>query len=112
MTHADAISEAPRGGEAQSSGSIVCVVEGEIDMACSKELAASILAAAITTPGDVVVDMSEVSFIDSSGLSALLAVREIIEIGGRSFRIEGLQPGPRRLFELVGVMDLFGVPAS
>ncbi len=93
----------------EADGTLVYALEGEIDIGCSRTLESRILAATITTPGDVVIDLSEVTFIDSSGIAALLVTGEVVGVGGRSFRLANPQPAVRRLFEMVGVLEFFGI---
>ncbi|MFF9640924.1 STAS domain-containing protein [Kitasatospora aureofaciens] len=66
--------------ERRADGRSTLVAEGEIDMTNAADLAAALDAAlgAITTP--VLVDLTRVGYLDSAGLSVLLARAERIEI--------------------------------
>ena len=55
----------------------------------------------------VVGDLSEVTFMDSSGLRALLDVRAKLESDGRRLVLEGVPDQVRRLFEVAGISELF-----
>ena len=59
--------------------------------------------------GEVVGDLSEVTFMDSSGLRALLEVRSKLEADGRRLVLENLPEQVRRLFEVAGITDLFEI---
>jgi anti-anti-sigma factor len=53
--------------------------------------------------GDLVLDLAEVTFIDSAGMRALLIVRENLATGGRALRLSNVTPEVKRLLDLVGL---------
>ena len=55
----------------------------------------------------VVVDLSAVTFLDSSGLHALVAAYHRVPAGGE-LRVVGLRPNVRKVFEITGLLALFG----
>jgi anti-sigma B factor antagonist len=68
---------------------------------------AAILAQLDGRPVDVVVDLSAVSFLDSSGISALIrARRRVGEVGG-TLRLRNPQPKVRRVLQITGVEQAF-----
>jgi anti-sigma B factor antagonist len=89
----------------RSSGVVRIRLQGELDM-----LTAPLLTAALTpirTPGrrHLVVDMTELQFMDRAGLAALL---EAAGNGRRRWVLSviGCPPNVRRVFELTGHEDL------
>ncbi len=88
-------------GDAQD-GTVGIAVRGELDMSAAPELASAI-AGARTGTETLVLDLSKVTFLDSSAIGALVASgREVHEAGGR------LQIGPRsdivsRVLEITGL---------
>lgn len=79
------------------------LVAGELDLATSPRLDKA-LTNALTDADDVVLDLSKVTFIDSTGLSAILADVSASQLGGSRLAISStLAPQPRRLFELAGM---------
>jgi len=74
------------------------VAEGELDL-----VGAPALAAALPDSGDapVILDMSGVAFMDSSGLRALLEARQVCLDAGRPFGIARPSDAVRRVLELV-----------
>ena len=79
------------------------VVEGELDLANAPQLDAA-LERAFTQVDEVVLDLSKVEFIDSSGLHAVLAaVRESRVNGKRLLISSSLRAQVRRLFTLAGM---------
>ena len=53
--------------------------------------------------GDLVLDLAEVTFIDSAGMRALLIVRENLAATGRALRLANVTPEVKRLLDLVGL---------
>lgn len=78
---------------------------GELDLATRDELHATLMAAFETGAPTVVLDLSQLDFMDSSGLKLInLAVGIAAECNRGFF----LVPGPRhiqRLFEVTGLID-------
>jgi anti-anti-sigma factor len=81
----------------------VCIVRGELD-----EFSGTELDAALASHDDrVVLDLGEVSFVDSAGLRTLLLARqERVERGG-SLHVRRSSGAVRRVMRLAGVAHLF-----
>src|SRR4051812_32656061 len=83
--------------------------QGEIDLATANELKNSLLDAIETNARCLIVDLSDVSFVDSTGLGVLLFVQRRMEAsGGRIVTVCG-DPLVRRIFEVTGVMSVLSV---
>jgi anti-sigma B factor antagonist len=82
------------------------VVTGEIDMA-SGPLVES--AAAVTEGTPVVIDVSGVTFIDSSGLRSLLAISRAATAASTTVTLRGVGAEVARLLEITGTGSLFTV---
>ena len=82
-------------------------VNGEVDLVNTGELAAA-LAAAADQGGALVVDLTEVPFMDSTGLRSIIQMRERFEREGRPpVRVRIQEDGPvARLLDLVGLREL------
>lgn len=61
---------------------------------------------AASTSDPVEIDMAEVAFIDSSGIRALLRLREAAGASGRRLRVRNPSSDVRRLLDLIGVTEL------
>jgi stage II sporulation protein AA (anti-sigma F factor antagonist) len=86
---------------------VVLRVEGEVDLVTAPALAMA-LAEATAEPGDVTVDLRQVTFMDSTGLRVLLETRERLDQDGRAMRLQVDESGAvARLLDLVGVRALF-----
>ena len=84
----------------------VVVVTGEIDMA-SGPLVESAATADDGSP--VVIDVSGVTFIDSSGLRSLLAISRGATAANTTVTLRGVGPEVARLLEITGTGGLFTV---
>lgn len=81
-------------------------VLGEVDMAAAGELEAAVTAACSVSK-TVEIDLHEVSFIDSTGLRAVLGAKALCAERGVEFLlVPSRHEAPRRTFELAGVLDL------
>ena len=91
-------------------GSAVVTVLGEIDFTNADEVARGIQdAVAEWSPPSVRVDLHTATFIDSTGLGALIAgYRETTESGSR-FVVVNPSSGFRRVLTVTGLCELFGV---
>jgi len=82
------------------------LVRGEVDIETAPEVTAALDAAIRETRGALVVDLSDVAFLDSSGVNVLLRARAVL---GREERVLVVvcPPGAaRRVFEVAGIADL------
>lgn len=79
------------------------VLIGEADLLGAPKIEAALKDASAGEPGLIVIDLRSLTFIDSSGLQALLTGHELCRARGHELRII---PGPenvQRLFELTGM---------
>lgn len=97
----------------QAAGTLVRLkVGGELDMATAGALRERLLELGEEGRG-VRLDLSELGFVDSSGLQALLAAATQFRDNGLEFAVEPqLQPQVVRLFTLVQVHGLLADPAA
>jgi len=86
--------------------SVVVRVSGELDMASSPLLAAVLAGFAASGPGAVVVDLSDVTFVDTRSVGVIAAAHERLGFGSVGLTIRAPSPVARRLLELVGLTRL------
>lgn len=80
-------------------------VTGELDLASSPSLEGELERVCQSDAGVVIVDLRELEFLDSTGLSVLVkASRRAVEAGRRFALVRG-RPQVQRLLELTGVAD-------
>jgi anti-sigma B factor antagonist len=95
----------PAGAEAVAVGGRAVARDGELDIASCPQLVATVLQICSMGTSALVLDLSGVTFMGSTGLSAILSARGLCAKHGCEFM---LIPGPdqvQRLFELAGVLD-------
>jgi anti-sigma B factor antagonist len=78
---------------------------GDIDMLTSQHLRAAVTEVLASTSGDVVFDMAGVDFVDSSGLSVLIAIAQ----AGRSVVLRSPTDVVRRVIETTGLTSLLPI---
>jgi anti-sigma B factor antagonist len=87
-------------------------VRGEVDVSAVPAFTTALDAAIRESEGAFVIDLCDVEFLDSSGLSALLRARALLARDDRQLAVV-CPPGPvRRLFDLAGVGELVVVLAT
>lgn len=88
-------------------------VVGEIDLATAPELRDR-LAEIPSDAGAVVIDLSEVTFLDSTGLSVLVASWKRISEGREhgDIRLVVTRPAIQRVLDVTGLAQVFGVFAT
>jgi len=85
-------------------------LRGEYDMLNASELESSLLRFAHDCGGgSITIDAEQLRFIDSSGIGALLRVREVMESEGRTLRVVNLPASTRRVLEVLDLTARFGV---
>ncbi len=87
----------------------VLPLEGEIDLHVSPRISASLGALIDDKPKQVVVDLTKVSYIDSSGLAVLIEGMQNVEAYGGKFALAGLQSNVRPIFEIARLDQVFRI---
>jgi anti-sigma B factor antagonist len=85
----------------------VFTVCGQVDMHTSPELRGSLRKALEGKATPLVVDLAQVSFIDSSGLATLIEALQAVGRYGGKLRLCGLAPDVRKLFDLAQLSTIF-----
>ncbi|MEO6845870.1 MAG: STAS domain-containing protein [Chthoniobacterales bacterium] len=95
--------------ESEQSGILILHIKGEIDLHASPDLRTALTTHAEKKCPKLLLDFSEVSYIDSSGLATLIEYcREAGEFDGR-LALFGLAPRVRMVFDLVRLNELFKI---
>jgi len=85
----------------------VLPLEGEIDLHVSPRISASLGAMIEQKPQRIVVDLSKVSYIDSSGLAVLIEGMQNVEAYGGKFILAGIQENVKPIFEIARLDQVF-----
>ncbi len=92
-----------------SNGSQMTVaVIGEVDAHNRSELGDAILAD-LPQEAQVVIDATDLAFIDSSGISELLRVRQVVDEAGGTMSIQNAGASVKRVLEITGLLETFDV---
>src|ERR1700739_2062394 len=87
----------------------VLPLKGEIDLHVSPSVTASLNARIEKKPQRLVVDLSDVTYIDSAGLAALIEAMQKVEGYGGKFLLAGLQETVRSIFEISRLDQVFQI---
>jgi anti-anti-sigma factor len=86
---------------------------GEVDLANAPELRDRLLAMLHDHDPDLLdVDLGGVTFLDCTGLGALIGARNAAVNAGRQLRVLHPQPFVRRILEVTGLLDVFTAAAT
>ena len=96
----------------QADGYALLAVQGEIDIATSPRLIAALNDAVTDTTGAVLVDLSAVEFMDSTGLALLIRAQRRMSRRGRGFAVVCPDGPVRRIFELTDMVEALRVRPS
>ncbi len=94
--------------EYSDDGTLVCTLEGELDADNAAGLADR-LRTSYRCGSDLVLDVEQLVFIDSSGIRALLQLQEMTVAGEGTFELAGTTPNVHRVLEITGLLELFGL---
>ncbi|MDP9292697.1 MAG: STAS domain-containing protein [Verrucomicrobiota bacterium] len=92
-----------------TQSSSVLPLEGDIDLHVSPRVASSLGAMVEEKPKKLVIDLSHVSYIDSSGLAVLIEGMQNVEAYGGKFSLAGLQESVRPIFEIARLDQVFRI---
>ncbi|WP_067494638.1 STAS domain-containing protein [Actinoplanes sp. TFC3] len=101
--------ENPTGSALGDNGTLVVTVLGEIDFSNSDEVAQDIRdAVAKASPQALHVDLAGTTFIDSTGVGALIEGYHAATQAGCPFKVTNPSDEFRRVLAITGLSDLFG----
>src|SRR6266567_4071229 len=87
----------------------VLPLEGEIDLHVSPNVAASLNMMIEKKPKQLIVDLARVTYIDSSGLAALIEGMQNVQEYGGKLALTGLQEPVRTIFEIARLDQVFRI---
>ena len=95
--------------DTNKSGVVTLAFEGFIDMSSSPEVREALTAQFNAKPKAVIVDMSKVPYIDSSGIATLVEGLQWSHSSSNKFRLVGLNSTVRDIFEIARLLQVFEV---
>jgi anti-anti-sigma factor len=97
--------------EARDDGRCVVRTAGELDIAAAEEFI-EVVRASLGRCTIVELDLGDITFIDSSGLAALVRLRKEAGANDVSLRLTKVSPATDRLLRLTGLVDVFDISTS
>ncbi|WP_433248317.1 STAS domain-containing protein [Streptosporangium sp. CA-135522] len=82
---------------------------GELDYTNAERLHHDLQEAIGRESRDLVIDLSDLAFCDSTGIQIFLNIRKLVHDRGRDIALAGLQPRLERLFHLTGLIHAFDI---
>ena len=84
----------------------IIALQGEVDMHSATGLRERLLSA-LQDPAGLIVDMSEVSFIDSSGIAILVEAYKRAKQHSQAFALAGVRAAPMQVLQLTRLDKVF-----
>ena len=84
----------------------VITLAGELDLMTAPELRSRLTLAETTAAALIVLDMSQVSFLDAQCAGIIVAAGETARRRGARLRVDGLHGTPKVVFDLLGLGSL------
>jgi anti-sigma B factor antagonist len=97
--------------EETDDGSVVVALSGEIDVAAAPTVRERLEQAA-DKEGALVVDLSDVTFIDSTALGVLIGIHKRCTAAGTDLHLVVSEPRILKVFEITGLTDFFAIVPS
>jgi anti-sigma B factor antagonist len=94
------------------SGTPVVSVMGEVDVATALAFEQTLVGVAEDRTGEVIVDLTGCSFLDSNGLRALVAARARLERSNRPLTLVLSNPSVLKIFQITGFDEQFEIYPS
>ena len=94
------------------NGLMICRVDGDIDINCSPELKKVFDKLISQKTPKIIIEMTKVVYVDSSGLATLVGILKNMRSYGGKMRIAGMSPKVKSLFEITKLDKLFEIMAS
>ena len=90
----------------------IVAVAGEVDLETASELGEHALDALHHVSPRIVLDITDVTFMDSTGLKVLVSVERRAQLAGGSFVLVGATPTVLRILTLTGLDQVFTLHGS
>ena len=96
----------------QSNSRIEVLVSGEIDAYTAPQLKEAVYPLANQEQVDMVINLSEVSFMDSTGLGIVVGLFKVVKSHNGKFIIIGLSNRLKRLFAITGLAEIIQISSG
>lgn len=89
--------------------STVLAISGELDATTAPEIRPALDALAEEKPNRVIVDLTQLRLIDSSGVGAIVSLFKRVRANGGQFEVQGVNGQPLSIFQVLRLDKVFGV---
>lgn len=96
----------------REQGAAVVQLNGEIDLRTSPQMRSALLTLLDEKPGRIILDLSGVTYIDSSGVGTIVELKRRALHDENKVVLVGLQPRVRSLFEITRLDKFFTITDS
>jgi anti-sigma B factor antagonist len=93
----------------RSTGSTAARLAGDLDIVSSDGVKRELAQLVDDGHASLVLDLTDVGFVDSSGLGVLVALHRHAESQGGRFAVRAVPPQVQRLFEITRLADLLAI---
>lgn len=87
----------------------VLKISGELDSITAPDVRATFDDVVESKPSSVVLDLSSLRVIDSSGVGAIVSLFKRLRSAGAEFTVEGVQGQPLSIFKVLRLNKVFGL---
>ena len=84
-------------------------LNGEIDLHISPEVAESLRTMIARKPKELIVDLTKVTYLDSSGLAVLIKGMQNVHEYGGNFRLAGVPEDVKHIFDIARLDQVFDI---
>lgn len=106
------MSEEMRVDVTREGDTVVVAPVGEVDLSRSPRLRSVLREAQASRPKRVVIDLSEVEYMDSSGVATLVEAFQVARRNGSKMVLCGLMDRVRSIFEIARLDTIFTITAN
>lgn len=96
----------------QQDGVIVITCKGDLDAFYAEEFKEKALASVANEEKDILFDASELTYIDSTGLGALIAIYNVQRQKGRGLKVIHAPETVEKLFRITRLDEVFGIGSA
>lgn len=93
----------------RNGGDVTLVMSGRLDTLSAINLAKEVENIIAEPFNSIEVDASGVNYISSSGLRCFVTIFKASKSHDATFKITGIQPAVREIFDITGFSDIFGL---
>jgi anti-sigma B factor antagonist len=91
-------------------GSVIVSLAGEFDLSTAEDLRETLVRSEVLDAPQVRIDLSGLTFLDSTGIGLLVAACKRVRNAGGTFSVNcGLGPVPRQVLEAAGLIEYLDV---